>query len=129
MNELQELIMQRDRTSDEISDLISMRESVYCDIVDLRERLQELNDDIKLTKDEIAKDAKKEEDEFTKILNSGDYSALAREYRRLNKEIYKGRKRGWGSTYHSEWKVRQHRRDIADKMLEAEKKEYELNGK
>ena len=134
MNELQELIKDRDRTVDEISELISMRDSVHCDIADLRDRLQELNDDIEATKDEIAKDAKKEEDEFFEILKSDDYSTLAREYRRLNTKIYEGRMRGWYTfmeniSYPSEGEVRQHRRDVGDRMHEVELREYELNEK
>lgn len=133
-NVLKDLIKDRDRMAEEIGDLISHRDSINFDIADLRDRLRELNDDIDATKHENIKDAKKQEDEFTEILNSGDYSTLAREYRRLNTEIYEGRKRGWytymeGSSYPSEGEVRSQRRDIADKMLEAEMKEYELNGK
>lgn len=128
------LIKDRDKTADEISDLMSMRYSVNSDIVDLRDRLQELNDDIDATKHENIKDAKKQEDEFIEILNSGDYSTLAREYRRLNTKLYEGRKRGWvtymeGNNYTSEGEVRQQRRDVGDKMLEAEIKEFELNEK
>ena len=64
------------------------------------------------------------------MLNSGDYSALAREYRRLNKEIYEGRKCGWitymeGSSYPSEGEVRRQRQDIGDIMLEVERLLYE----
>lgn len=128
MNELQELIKDRDRTADEISELISMRDSVHCDIADLRERLQELNNDIEATKDEIAKDAKKEEDEFFEILKSEDYSMLAREYRRLDRKINEGRKYGWhveGNDYSLEGEIRMQRRDIGDKMLEAEMRDYE----
>lgn len=120
---LRAIIRDRDKTADEIGDLISMRDSVNSDIADLRERLLELNDDIELTKDEIAKDAKKEEDEFFKILKSDDYSTLAREYRRLNTKIYEGRKRGWyvdGNEYSLEGEIRQQRRDIGDKMHEVE---------
>ena len=132
INELDELIKDRDRTADEISELISMRDSVHCDIADLRDRLGELNNDIELTKDEIAKDAKKEEDEFFEILNSGDYSTLAREYRRLDRKINEGRKYGWyveGSDYSLEGEIRQQRRDIGDRMHDVEKREYELNEK
>ena len=132
MNELQELIKDRDRTADEISELISMRDSVHCDIADLRDRLGELNDNIESTKDEIAKDIKKEEDEFFEILNSGDYSTLAREYRRLDRKINEGRKYGWhveGNDYSLEGEIRQQRRDIGDRMYEVEKREYELNEK
>ena len=132
MNELQELIKDRDRAADEIGDLISHRDSINSDIADLRDRLQELNDDIELTKDEIAKDAKKEEDEFFEILNSGDYSMLAREYRRLDRKINEGRKYGWyveGNDYSLEGEIRQQRRDIGDRMHDVEKREYELNEK
>ena len=134
MNELDELIKDRDRTADEISELISMRDSVHCDIADLRDRLGEIDDDIEATKDEIAKDAKKEEDGFFEILKSDDYSTLAREYRRLNTKIYEGRKRGWytymeNTSYPSEGEVRQQRRDIGDRMHDVELREYELNDK
>lgn len=73
---------------------------------------------------------KKQEDEFTGILNSGNYSNLAREYRRLNTKLYKGRMRGWttymeGNNYTIEGEIRQQRRDIVDKMLDAERREFE----
>ena len=126
MNELDELIKDRDRTADEISELISMRDSVHCDIADLRERLRELNNDIEATKDEIAKDAKKQEDEFFKTLNSDDYSTLAREYRRLNTKLYEGRKRGWTTYMEGEGYIRRQRRDIGDRMHDVELRDYEL---
>ena len=127
MNELQELIKDRDRAADEIGDLISHRDSINSDIADLRERLLELNNDIESTKDEIAKDTKKEEDEFFEILNSGDYSMLAREYRRLDRKINEGRKYGWhtdGNNYLLEGEIRTQRRDIGDRMHEVELRDY-----
>jgi hypothetical protein len=129
---LRDLIKYRNRIAEDIGDLLSLRDSIDCDLAELRKRLQELNDDIDLTKHENIKDAKKQEDEFTKILNSGDYSTLDREYRRLNREIYEGRKCDWhvdGNNYSLEGEIRMQRRDIGDKMLKAEKKEFELNGK
>ena len=124
------LIKDRDKTPEEIGYLLSQRDSINCDIADLCDRLRELNDDIDVTKHENTENAKKQEDEFTEILNSGDYSALAREYRRLNKEIYEGRKCGWitymeGSSYPSEGEVRRQRQDIGDIMLEVERLLYE----
>ena len=127
---LRTLIRDRDKAAEEIGALLSQRDSINCEISELRDRLHELNDDIESTKDENVKNAKKEEDEFTEILNSGDYSTLAREYRRLNTKIYEGRKRGWytyieGCTYSSEGEVRQMRWDISDRMLEVEILDYE----
>lgn len=123
MNELDELIKNRNRIADEIGDLLSHRDSINSDIADLRDRLQELNDDIESTK---------EEDEFFEILKSDDYSSLAREYRRLNRKINEGRTFGWhmdGSDYSLEGEIRQQRRDIGDRMHEVELKEFELNEK
>ena len=128
---LKDLIKDRDRTANQIGDLISMRDSVNSEIAELRDRLHELNDDIDATKHENIKDAKKHEDEFTEILNSGDYSILAREYRRLNTKLFEIRSYVTymgESSYPPEVKVRQQRRDISDRMLEVEKREYE-NGK
>ena len=130
-NVLKDLTKDRDRAADEIGDLISHRDSINSDIADLRERLLELNDDIESTKDEIAKDTKKEEDEFFEILKSDDYSTLAREYRRLNTKIYEGRKRGWytymeNTSYPSEGEIRMQRRDIGDRMHEVELRDYKL---
>ena len=131
---LKDLFKDRDKTAEEIGYLLSQRDSINCDIAELRDRLRELNDDIDVTKHENTEDAKKEEDEFAEILNSGDYSTLAREYRKLNTKLYEGRKRGWytfmeNTSYPSEGEVRQQRRDIGDRMLEAEMKKYELDGK
>lgn len=67
-------------------------------------------------------------------MGSNDYSILARVYRRLNKEIYEGRKRGWytfmeNTSYPSEGELRQQRRDISDRMLEIENVSTEVDGK
>ena len=121
---LRTLNRDRDKVAEEIGDLISMRDSVNSDLADLRDMLRELNNDIDMTKHENIEDAKKEEDEFTGILNSGDYSTLAREYRRLNTKLYKGKKYGWTTYMEGEGYIRRQRRDIGDKMLEAEMKEY-----
>lgn len=129
-NILRDLIRDHERTANQIADLISERDSVNSEIAELREELQELNDGIESTKDENEKSAKKQEDEFTEILNSGNYSDLAREFRRLNREIYEGRMRGWytfieNTSYPSQGEVRQQRRDIVDKLLIVEEMEYE----
>ena len=123
MNVLEELVQSRNRVAEEIDELLSMRDSVNCDIAERRERLLELNKDIEETKEEEAKDAKEKEERYLEALELGDYSTLAREYRRLNKEIYDGRKRGWytfmeNTAYPSEGELRQQRREVGDRMLE-----------
>ena len=119
MNVLEDLIKKRNRTADEIGELLSMRDSINSDIAEKQDRLQELNDEIE---DEV-QEAITREQEYLEVLKSDDYSTLAREYRRLNKEIYEGRKRGWytfmeNTAYPSEGELRQQRRDVGDRMLE-----------
>jgi hypothetical protein len=65
------------------------------------------------------------EKDFCELLKSNNYSLLARAYRKLNREIHEGRKRGWytfmeNKTYPSESSLRQQRRAVADRMLEIE---------
>lgn len=126
MNVLEELVQSRNRVAEEIGELLSMIDSANCDIADLRCRLQELNDDIEATKEEEVRDAKEKEERFLEALELGDYSTLAREYRRLDKEICEGRKRGWytfmeNTAYPSEGELRQQRRDVGDRMLGLER--------
>jgi len=133
MNVLEDLIKNRNRTAEEIGELLSMRDSINCDIAEARDRLLELNDDIKATKEEEAKEAKEKEERYLEVLRSGDYSALAREYRRLNKQIYEGRKRGWytfmeNTSDPSEGGLRQQRRDVSDRMIGIERCEQEVEG-
>lgn len=124
-NVLKDLTKDRDRIAEDIGDLLSQRDSIDSDIAELRDRLQELNDDIESTKDEIARDNREKEDEFTEILMSGDYSNLAREFRRLNTKIYEIRSSTtyMGESTQQEWEVRQQRRDIVDKLLIVEEME------
>lgn len=128
MNVLEDLIKERNRTAEEIGELLSMRDSINSDIAEKRDRLQELNDEVEATKEEEARDAKEKEERYLEALGSGDYSVLARVYRRLDKAIWEGRKRGWytfmeNTSYPSEGELRQQRRDISDRMLEVEIKE------
>ena len=123
MSVLEDLIKERNRVAEEIGELLSMRDSVNCDIADQRDRLQELNDEIEATKEDEVQEAITREQEYLEVLKSDDYSSLAREYRRLNKEIYEGRKRGWytfmeNTAYPSEGELRQQRREVGDRMLE-----------
>ena len=123
MNVLEELVQSRNRVAEEIDELLSMRDSVNCDIAERRERLLELNKDIEETKEEEAKEAKEKEERYLEALELGDYSTLARVYRRLNKAICEGRKRGWytfmeNTSYPSEGELRQQRRAVGDRMLD-----------
>ena len=128
MNVLEEVVKDRNMVADEIGELLSMCDSVNCDIADARDRLLELNKDIEVTKEEEAEEAKVREENYLGVLESGDYSDLAREYRRLDKELNERRKRGGTSfgeyaTNPSEGEMRQQRRDVGDRMLEIEARE------
>jgi len=127
MNVLEELIKDRNGVAEEIGELLSMRDSVNCDIAEQRDRLLELNKDIEATKEEEVKEAKEREEQYSKVLKGGDYSALAREYRRLDKELNEGRKHHWFTFKEdtkplSEEGVRQQRREVGEKMLEIERR-------
>lgn len=125
------LVKHRNRVAEEIGELLSMKDSIDCDIAEARERLQELNDDIKITKEEEAKEAKDNEVKFKEVLKSGDYSALAWEYRRLNKMINEYRKRHVqrisveGLSQLSEGEVRQQRRDVVERLAVVEAREVQ----
>ena len=125
MNVLEDLIKKRNRVVEEIGELLSMEDSVHCDVADLRDRLQELNDDIKATKEEEAKEAKEKEERYSEVLESGDYSALASEYRQLDREINKWRnceeKYKDCDSYFQIGGVREQRRRVGDRMLEIER--------
>lgn len=116
MNVLEELIKRRNGVAERISEAIAERDAIGGRIGVLRDELKDLDDEIEATKEEDAKEAKEKEAEFEEVLKSGDYSALARVYRRLDKELNERRKRGgtpFGeyANYPSEGELRQQRGD------------------
>ena len=115
MSVLEDLIKERNRTADEIGELLSMRDSINSDIAEKRDRLQELNDEIDYTRTEEENEEANKRQKLSELLKSNDYSLLAREYRRLDKAICEGRKRGWSKPVIS---LHQQRRDVGDRMLE-----------
>ena len=126
LENLTNLVKDRNKLAGEIGELIAERDAIGGRIGVLRDRLMELNDEIEYAKTEEEHEEKVKAWEFEEALESNDYSLLAREYRRLNKEIYDGRKRGWytfmeNTSYPSEGEVRQQRRDVGDKLLEIER--------
>ena len=125
MNVLEELIKRRNGVAERISEAIAERDAIGGQIGELQDELKELNDEVEATKDDEVQEAINREQEYLEVLRSGDYSALAREYRRLNKELCEGRKRGWytfmeNTAYPSEGELHQQRRDVGDRMLEME---------
>ena len=126
MNVLEELIKRRNGVTERISEAIAERDAIGGQIGELRDELQELNDEVEATKEEEVQETINREQEYLEVLKSDDYSALARAYRRLNKELYEGRKRGWytfmeNTSHPSEGELRQQRRDVGDRMLEIER--------
>ena len=126
MDVLEELIKNRDKVAERIRDLIAERDAIGGQISVYQDELKELNDEIDYTRTEEEHDRVAKEAEFEEVLKSDDYSLLAREYRRLNKELCEGRKRGWytfmeNTAYPSEGELRQQRRDVGDRMLGLER--------
>jgi len=130
MNVLEDLIKERNKVAEMIREAIAERDAIGGRIGVLQDELQELNDEVEYTRTEEEHERVAKEAEFEEVLGSNDYSILARVYRRLNKEIYEGRKRGWytfmeNTSYPSEGELRQQRRDISDRMLGIERCEQE----
>lgn len=128
---LTELIKDRNRVAEEIGELISVKDGIDGDIAEARDRLKELNNEIEETKKEEAKEAKDNEVKFEEVLKSGDYSALAWEYRRSNKMIIEYRRRRVqrisveGLSEVSEGEVRQQRRDVVERLAVVEAREVQ----
>lgn len=128
---LTELIKDRNRVAEEIGELISVKDGIDGDIAEARDRLKELNNEIEEIKEEEAKEAKDNKVKFEEVLKSGDYSALAWEYRRLNKMIIEYRRRRVqrisveGLSPLSEGEVRQQRRDVVERLAVVEAREVQ----
>ena len=126
LENLTNLIIDRNKLAGEIGELIAERDAIGGRIGVLRDRLMELNDEIEYAKTEEEHEEKVKAWEFEEALESNDYSLLAREYRRLNKEINKWRKcreGGYkdGDQCFSIVKLREERRRVGDKLLEIER--------